>query len=306
MSKKEDDLYQEWLDEVNSNLKTPEQKAAFNALTSDQELGRKLLRGGMRESTFYTKLNELDAEKKQLEAERKEMGDWKTEKDRVSTWWQNTEPQVKYLNNEYLKLQKERDNLLAKTAAAESRLKEFGLIEEVTVEQPKSQNEPASDIRAEIDSLKKHLGSVAQAMQTVDTTLPKLLGEFGKMTTRITAEGWKVSPDQVLNHSLANGIPLDDAFKALTKDEREGREKAEREKFGQDMYEKGRREAQSRGFSPERMGPSGPTGPSIVEQLRGKNAPTRQDRINAAKQDWLGLPEDQRGGMLPFNADHIA
>ena len=79
MAKKEDALYQAWLEEVKAKLPA-DALPHFEALTQHESASREVFKGGYREADYYRRLNELNEETRLKTAEisqkQKELDKW--------------------------------------------------------------------------------------------------------------------------------------------------------------------------------------------------------------------------------------
>ena len=102
-------------------------------------------------------------------------------------------------------------------------------------------------------------------------------------------EGYDFDPSAVIARASQRGVDIQSAFRELTTEQREAKASDAREKEIEQAYEKGRREAQSKFPSPERLRASGP---SIFDSL-GESAPVdRRSRVNGAVKEFIAAGGD--------------
>lgn len=254
MSKREDEKFQVWLDELSKQVE-PDERDAFEKW-AETKSAKESYRGYLREQEFHRKYNEVQQQAQELEQLKGEL----------ATWYEEEAPK-----NEALL--KERDEL-------KRQLAELGL-----EGPPPAQSTPGPSLREdELAELKKK----ADKVEALDRLIPAVLADMGAVLKDSIKNNFDVDPREVIQLSLKQGIEPYRAYEILTAEERQKRyaesQEAERKKW----FEEGRRAALTNN-SPDHLQPSGP---SVVDYLQGLNKATAQpveraDRVSAALKDFV-------------------
>ena len=239
MSKREDEAFQGWIDEIAKQVEDDE-KADFEAW-SKTKTAKESFRGYLRESEFHRRLNDLQAKASELE-------DTKTQ---LKDWFEEEKPK-----NEALI--KERDEL-------KQQLTELG------VEGPPPAPTTPGVPGLTADELVE-LRAKAAKVDVLDRLIPAALGNMGKVLKDSIKNNFDIDPDEVINLSLQKGIDPWRAYEILTADERRTRYEADREAEKKKWFEEGRRAAQATP-SPDHLQPSVP---SVVDFIQAQNADPKQ------------------------------
>lgn len=266
MSLKEQEAYKAWADGVKAKL-PDELKGNFDVLLT-HEASKEIFGGHLREADYYRRLNELNTVRKETEEQANAY-----ERDRTALWewWNEANPQTEAALQE-------RDRLKAELDAVRNALEDNGM----PVNTP-----PPSDANPSDSALRQEIATLKQQLQNVDQALPKILGEWGSVLHRATKEGFEINPQEIVNHSAKNGMPLSQAYEYMTATARSEKLGKEREAEIAKAREEGRREALSNYPPPDRLKPSGPT---IMEQA--KDIPdNRNDRVAGAIGAFLELQQ---------------
>ena len=261
MSKREDEAFEQWTEELSKKV-TAEEAEAFK-VWAKTDAAREVFRGTIGQTELYRRMNELDRDKKSLASERQEL----------ESWYEQESPK----NDALIK---ERDELRAQLA-------ELGL----AGGPPPATTTPGSSLSAEeLAALK----AAAAKAETLDRLIPAVLGDMAMVLQDSARNNFDIDPREVIKFSLQNGIEPYRAYLELTSDERQKREEAKQEAERKKWFEEGRRAALTN-HSPDHLQPSGP---SVVDYLQGLNKvaanagatvapPTRDDRVSAAMKEFV-------------------
>lgn len=271
MSKKSEAEYQEWIKEVESKL-SDEKKANFKALVDDPA-GKEIFGGHMREKFFYQSLNDVTAQKREVEQERAKVAQ---DVAALQAWLSEEGPK-----NE--RLIAERDSLKRENAAALERLEELGGAEDFS-NLSEGKRKRASD--GDVEALRKEIQALRFQQAMIDQALPAMLGDYGVVLREAAKENLDVDPRALVAYSTQKSVTLPEALKVLTADQREKREQERFAKEIEKAKEEGRREALSSRGSPEAMRPSGPT---VIDNLQKSSDMNGQQRVNSAVQHYLEI-----------------
>lgn len=254
MSKREDERFQAWVEELSKQVE-PEEKEAFEGWVQTKS-AKEAYRGYLREQEFHRKYNEVNSQAREVE----EL------KEQLAAWYEEEAPK-----NEALL--KERNELKAQLA-------ELGL----DGPPPASSTPGLSLTQDELTDLKKK----ADKVEALDKLIPAVLADMSLVIRDSIKNNFDIDPREVIQLSLRQGIEPYRAFEILTADERQKRyeaaQKAEKEKW----FEEGRRSALTKN-SPDHLQPSGP---SVVDYLQNLNkattaAPSGPDRVSAALKEFV-------------------
>lgn len=255
MSKREDQAFEAWCEEVEATLGSDEEITAFRQFSAS-DAGRDVFRGTLREKDYYTKLNNLNSEKEELEKAQEEL----------TEWWEQEEP-IRAA------LVKERDELKAKADTGDP----GGPPNQVAGISP----EEFAMIRAK-----------AQKADAIDKILPKVLGDYGAVLQDAMKNGYEIDPREIMATSVSRGIDPYRAYDMLTADQRRTRANEAHKQEQEKWFEEGRRAALS-GDAPDHV--TAGAGPSIYDRLTAElpagveeaSVPlTKQARINEAVKQY--------------------
>jgi beta-phosphoglucomutase-like phosphatase (HAD superfamily) len=259
MSKKEDEAFAAWTEELAKKV-TTEEADAFK-VWAKTDAAREVFRGTIGQAELYRRMNEIDREKKEVASQREQLEEW----------YEEQSPK----NEELIK---ERDELRAQLA-------ELGL-----AGPPPAVATPGPSISAEELAELKAKGD---KMEALDKLLPAVLGDISMVLRDSIKNDFDIDPREVIKFSLQNSIEPYRAYEILTADERQKREEKHQEDERKKWYEEGRRAALTTN-SPDHLQPSGP---SVVDYLQGLNkqagaagtspANERSDRIAAAMKEFI-------------------
>lgn len=244
MSKREDEAYAAWLEEIEASLPSEDAVEAFKVL-AETDAGRDLYRGTLREKDYYTKLNKLNADREEVEKAQEELTEW-------------------YENEQAIKEQiiKERDAL--RKAAGEQ-----------PQDGPPNQQVGISPEEFAVIRAK------AAKVDAIDKLLPRVLGDLGAVLQDAQKNGYDVDAREIMQASVQSGVDPYNAYLKLTGKQREERAKQALEDQQKKWYEEGRRAALS-GDAPDHVQPAGPNvydmltapekegTPSVAQQSQGR------------------------------------
>lgn len=254
MSKREDEKFQAWVEELAKQVE-PDEKDAFEGWIQTKS-AKEAYRGYLREQEFHRKYNEVNNQAREVE----------DLKEQLSAWYDEEAPKN-------AQLLRERDELKAQLA-------ELGL----DGPPPATSTPGLSLTQDELTELKKK----ADKAEALDRLIPAVLGDMSMVIRDSIKNNFDIDPREVIQLSLRQGIEPYRAFEILTADERQRRyeaaQKAEKEKW----FEEGRRSALTKN-SPDHLQPSGP---SVVDYLQGLNkqtaqAPDNASRVSAALKEFV-------------------
>lgn len=257
MSRREDEAFQKWVDELSQEVQ-PAEAEAFK-VWAKTDAAREVFRGTIGQAELYRRMNDVAREKKEIEAAREEL----------QAWFEEEAPK-----NEALV--KERDEL-------RKQLAELG----VGGPPPASGTPTPSVSPEELADLKAKVAKI----DALDRMIPAVLGDIARVVQESQRDGYDIDPREVIKYSLQQNMEPYRAFQALTADERRKREEAKQEEERKKWFEEGRRAALSTN-SPDHFKPSGP---SVVDYLRELNkatgatgaAPSQADRVSAAMKEFV-------------------
>lgn len=252
MSKREDEQFQAWVEEVSKKTK-PEEADAFK-LWAASDAAREVFRGTIGQAELYRRMNELAETRKELEAMREEL----------EGWYETEAPK-----NEALL--KERDELKAQ-------------LETLGTGGPPPATGTGLQISAQdLDEIKER----SKKAEVLDRLLPAVLGDMSAVLKDSIKNNFDIDPREVIKLSLQQGIEPYRAYEILTAEERQARYEASQEAEKKKWFEEGRRAALTN--SPDHLQPSGP---SVVDYLKdlnkdpAKRGPERDDRIASALKEF--------------------
>lgn len=253
MSRREDEKFEAWVEEVCEGLDA--QKAEAFRLFAESDAGRDMYRGTIRQNDYYTRLNEFNEEKKDFESERERL---EARAEELEQWYETESPKN-------AALLKERDLL-------KKQLEELG-----------SSNPPSATSGISSEELATLKAQVEKAQQ-LDRMLPGVLADTLRVAIEAQKEGYEVDPAEVFRVSLQQGVRPYKAYEHLTHEARAKKYEAQREEERKKWVEEGRRAALSESNgSPDHFGS---TQPSVVDFLQRKGSDEEEishaDRVRKA------------------------
>jgi hypothetical protein len=255
MSKKEDELFKAWGEELAKEVDASEKEAlqAWLALP----VAREVYRGTVGQAELYRRMNQLDQDKKELAQARKELEDWFEEEAPKNA-----------------ALIAERDALRNELAKG-------------------SGNPPPAEgtgIQLSAEDLASIKSQAAKA-EVLDRLLPAVLGDMSTVLKDSIKNNFDIDPREVIQLSLQQGIEPWRAYQNLTAEERQKRAESDHETERKKWFEEGRRSAMTN--SPDHLQPSGPSVVDYIQSLnkavdQGGRAPMeRADRVGAALKELM-------------------
>lgn len=268
MSKREDEAFEKWVDELSEKVETSEADAF--KVWAKTPVAREVFRGTIGQAELYRRLNDVASEKKEVEAAREEL----------QAWYEAEQPK--------------NEALLAERDELRKQLAELG----VNAPPPAASTPSAPAFpQEELAELRKK----ADKAELLDRLVPAVLADSMRITRDSIKNDFDIDPTEVIQYSLKNGVEPWRAYLELTSDERQKRTDKAQEEERKKWIEEGRRQALT-SHSPDHLQPSGP---SVVDYLKGLNeaagaagatpnvAPTKDSRVAAA------LKEFMEGGGFP-------
>lgn len=232
MSKREDQAFEAWLKDIKATLSEAE-IPGFESFAAS-EAGREVFRGSLRETEFYTRLNKLNSEKEDFEAEKDVLAQSQTE---LAEWYESEEPIREALI-------KERDELRRQAA-----------------EKPKD-GDGAGDPPNQFTGVSPEefalIRAKASKVDAIDKLLPKVLGDLGAVLQDAQKNDFDVDAREVMQLSVKEGIEPYRAYDILTADQRSTREAEKVKEEQKHWFEEGRRAALS-GDAPDHISPTTPS-----------------------------------------------
>lgn len=239
MSKREDQDFAAWVEEIKASLGDEDAVEAFEAFAAT-DTGREVYRGNLREKDYYTRLNKLNSEKEELAQAQSEL----------TEWFENEEPVREALI-------KERDELRKKLADGKS---------------PDGGDPPnaVSGVSQEEIAL---LRAKASKIDAMDKILPSVLGDLGRVILDAQRNDFNVDPAEIMQMASSKAIDPYRAYMELTAEERQKRSAQAVKEEQKKWFEEGRKAALS-GDAPDHIKPSGP---SVFDLLTKEPAPAEHD-----------------------------
>ena len=260
MSKKEDEAYAKWAEEVAGQL-PDDKREAWKALTDADQL-REVYRGSLREADYYTRLNRFNEEKKTheetLSQKAKEL---ESTKERINTWYQTES--------------KKNQELLDAKERLEAQLQQVrkGSGDYMDDFDDSSRVPPMNT--KELDELKARFKALDERQLRLDTQLPNFLSEYGDILVEAQSEGYAIKPSKLVQDVLQKGVGLRAAYEEQTKEARLKRAEEDLDKkievARKEAYEKAKTEMTNKLSSPDGLKPAGP---SVLGQIA---SPTPKD-----------------------------
>lgn len=249
MSKREDEKFAAWVDEMAASL--PDAKrAAWRELASDADevVREKFYRGTLRTEDYYTKLNEVTEDKRKAEQLQKEL----------YAWYEEQAPK--------------NEALIAERDLLREQLNELGNEIPGAAGLPGISSEDFAELRTK-----------AAKVDQLDRMLPEVLADIAAYVKDSVKNGYEVNDREVMRLSLQQGVSPYKAYEQMTAGERAKKYEAERDAEKKKWIEEGRRQAISSSTgSPDHIRASGP---SVVDYLRENKSggdSSQHDRVKAA------------------------
>lgn len=252
MSKREDEAFAQWMQEVLNEYPAEQRDAAKVALEAPVARER-FYRGTLRSDEFYRRLNELEAAKQELESAKAE----------IYQWYEEESPK--------------QDALIAERDLLKAQLAEVG----------SGGAPPAAGLPGFTTEDLADLKAKANKIEALDRLIPSVIADMAAVAFDAQKNGFDVDPREVMRVSLQNGVEPYKAYEHLTTPQRQKRYEEQFEAEKKKWVEEGRRQAiSSRNGSPDHITPSGP---SVVDFLQRKDAieSSQAQRVNAALQAFL-------------------
>ncbi len=261
MAKKEDELFKEWVADVQAGLDTEDEKKAFEVF-SLSKAGRETLRGGMRRQEFDKRLNELHETRQQLEVADRVL---KSKIQENKDWYDQEAPKNQALVQELNALKSK-----LREATGEDDLPAAA----ATVAQQPFKNE-------DFEALKKK-------MDLFDANLPRIMGDMAAIIKKSSDEKFDIDPREVIAYSIKHQVDPFRAYEDITHEARAERFEQDREEEKKKWIEEGRKEAlKTIKSSPDHVRTPGP---NIVDFLQKGEVPqTRNDRVAASVREFLEM-----------------
>jgi hypothetical protein len=251
MSRKEDEQYKRWIEAGEAKLAGAELEA-FKAF-SQTEFARDVFRGSLRTEDYYTRLNDITAQERQLKDDAAEL----------AKWYEEEAPKNEALIAERDALRAQLETLGSGNAPAASGT-DLGI-----------SSQDLAELRAKVNKV-----------DVLDKMLPSVLGDVAAFTHDAIKNGFNVDPREVIRLSLQQGIEPYRAYESLTADERRKRYEKAQEDEKQKWIAEGRRQALTN--SPDHIQPTA----NVVSYLNSLNdaankAPSSGDRVSAAMKEFV-------------------
>lgn len=227
MSKKEDDAYAAWVEELKGGLKDkPEALKALTLLTTDESAGaRELFRGSVGGKEISRRMNELSDAKKALEEKSQEV---ETKVNRWGSWYQEA--------------QTAHNNVLSENAALKKEL------EKARTALPDDEENKVSQIRqdvytkAEVEELQKTL---LEQVRRVDNGAVHYTNKMLSIAIRASKDRVDFDPDKIMKRAVEENCDPMRAYELETAEVLAERQTQEAEKREKEAYERGKRESAS-------------------------------------------------------------
>lgn len=262
MAKKEEELFKEWVADLEGKLKNDEERQAF-AIYSKSEAGIENLRGSMRRAEFDRRLNTIHETQRQLEVSEATL---KAERQRLEKWFNDEQPK--------------NANLVAELSTLKSRLREFT---------DEDAPPPAAATAAQGLSIKNEdFERLSKRLDLLDGNLPRVMGDMTAIIKRSLKEDIDIDPREVIAYSIKHQVDPFRAYEDLTHDTRAERFQKEREDSLAAAREEGRKDAlKTIKSSPDHIRTPGP---NVVDTLWKNEVPTnKHDRVAGAVKEFLEM-----------------
>lgn len=246
MSKREDQDYAAWMEEIKATLPNEDAVEAFETFAAT-DTGREVYRGNLREKDYYTRLNKLNSDKEDFISEKEEL---KQAQNELTEWFENEEPVRAALI-------KERDELRQQLKGGKS---------------PDGGGPPSavSGVSQEEIAL---LRAKASKIDAMDKILPSVMGDFGRAIQDAARNNYDVDPAEIMQTASSKGMDPYRAYMELTAEQRKSREADAVKQEQKKWFEEGRKAALS-GDAPDHIKPSGP---SVFDLLTRESPPAEHD-----------------------------
>ncbi len=268
MAKKEDALFQAWLEDVKERIENdPDLEEKFDAFVS-HPVGKEVFRGHLREADYHRKAQALADERRMVEAEKEQLNSRAAE---LEAWYEQNAP----INE---RLRQERDELRERLSSASDD-------DDDPVVGRGRESAMDESTKKEIEALRSKLAETEAWAKQVDVGVPALMGGFLEVAVRSVKEGYDIKPRELMEYAMKKRIDPETAYAEITADERMKRAEADMEKRLEKAKEEGRREAlKSQIASPDRLRTSSP---AIWQQAFGAKPQERSGRLDAAVEAFM-------------------
>jgi hypothetical protein len=246
MSKREDQDYAAWVEEIKATLPDEDAVDAFQTFAAT-DTGREVYRGNLREKDYYTRLNKLNSDKEDFIAEKEELRQAQNE---LTEWFENEEPIRAALIKERNELRKQQEGGKSSDAGDPPNV--------------------VSGISQEELAL---LRAKATKIDAMDKILPSVMGDFGRAIQDAARNNYNVDPAEIMQVASSKGIDPYRAYLELTANDRKTREEEEFKAEKKKWFDEGRKAALS-GDAPDHIKPSGP---SVYDLLTKEPPPQEHD-----------------------------
>lgn len=252
MSKKEDDAFAAWKQELLAEFPSEARESAEKVL--DAPVAReRFYRGALRQDEFYRRLNELEDTKKELE----------TAKNEIYSWYEEESPKQDALIAERDMLREQVAAIGAGNAPAAAGLTGFS-------------TEDFATLKAQ-----------ANKIDQLDKLIPSVIADMAAVAYDAQKNGFDVDPREVMRVSLQTGAEPFKAYEHLTAPQRQKRYEDNYEADKKKWMEEGRRQAiTARNGSPDHIQSSGPNVVDFLQRQDAKES-TQNARVNAALEAFM-------------------
>lgn len=257
MAKKEDVLFQEWKKELQKDIESiedAETKAAWTkVLASDEATARKVMKGGMRESDYYRKLNDIHAERTQDEKTRSE---WKS-------WYEKAKSAEQALKSEATKHREEAELLKKELAKREAAFRDLNMDDEA--DEVREQRMKVSDEmgRKEFEDLKRQTQEAAleakaarEDAMKLSAATPAFAAALVKQATKLAKEGYDFDSEVVIQEALQKNLTLEQAFDSHIAPQKAEKEEKRFKEAIEKAKEEARQEVLTKQHAPDSMRPT--------------------------------------------------
>jgi chromosome segregation ATPase len=291
---KEKDDFPRWLEEKKGTLKSARAQQALQTLLEENEdfVKEDWYRGTLRQDEFHRRLNEQNESKKSLDAQlqalKREQAQFQAQKTQWQGWYKENAPKAKAAM--------ERAQVLeAKIKALEAKKSDIDDDDDLSAGRKNAMSEQYETM---INQLKDQVNQLGQRLEAVDTNIPGFISEHAAALELARKEGFEVDPLELSNMALNNNITPRQAYYHMTQAQRAEKQKADYEKDIKEAEERGRRAAINDRPSPDHIRPSGPT---VVDRLRGKTEPYATDRksiVDGAVEEFRRIQAEHPEALL--------
>jgi hypothetical protein len=242
MSKREDEAFDAWKNEIRSGL--PEEvRAAWDTLANSDLTRERFFRGALRSEDYYRRLNEVTEKDRAVSAREREL----------QAWYEAEAPK--------------NEQLIAERDLLRAQVEEFG-------------NEvPGASVSSEQLA---ELKAKADKVEQLDRILPDVMADMAAVTYDALKNGYEIDPRAVVRVSMQQGVTPYKAYEIMTAEARAKKYEAAREEERKKWVEEGRRQAISAGNgSPDHIRPSGPSVVDFLTRENATDS-SQQSRVRAA------------------------